>query len=79
DKPRESLKKVVTDVKQSLADGINGVIFTEGTRVSDGEYPEFQRSAMKLAADPNVYIIPGAHNIARFIPRKSGPDIKPGL
>ncbi|AEE88170.1 HdtS protein [Francisella cf. novicida Fx1] len=79
DKPRESLKKVVTDGKQSLADGINVVIFPEGTRVSVGEYPEFQRSAMKLAADANVYIIPVAHNFGRFFPRKWGQVIKPGI
>ncbi|MDE4955552.1 lysophospholipid acyltransferase family protein, partial [Francisella tularensis] len=36
EKPRESLNKVVTDGKQSLADGLNVVIFPEGTRVSVG-------------------------------------------
>ncbi|MDE4961595.1 1-acyl-sn-glycerol-3-phosphate acyltransferase, partial [Francisella tularensis] len=71
-KPREYLKKVVTDCNQSLADGIFVVIFPEGTSVSVGEYPEFQRSAMKLAPDANVYLIPVAHNFGRFFPRKWG-------
>ncbi|MED7820020.1 MULTISPECIES: lysophospholipid acyltransferase family protein [unclassified Francisella] len=79
EKPRESLKKVVTDGKQSLADGVNVVIFPEGTRVEVGEYPEFQRSAMKLASDANVFIIPVAHNFGRFFPKKWGQVIKPGI
>ncbi len=78
-KPRESLKKVVKDGKESLAEGINVVIFPEGTRVNVGEYPEFQRSAMKLATDANVPIIPVSHNFGRFFPSKWGTVIKPGI
>ncbi|MFC4892294.1 lysophospholipid acyltransferase family protein [Pseudofrancisella aestuarii] len=78
EKPRESLKKVVTDGKESIKNGINVVIFPEGTRVAIGEYPEFQRSAMKLATDANVPIIPVAHNFGRFFP-KGFNVIKPGI
>ncbi|GAB4224035.1 MAG: lysophospholipid acyltransferase family protein [Francisella sp.] len=79
EKPRESLKKVVTEGKQSLENGINVVIFPEGTRVKVGEYPEFQRSAMKLASDANAFIISVAHNFGRFFPRKLNQIIKPGI
>ena len=79
DKPRESLKTVVTDGKKSLADGINVVIFPEGTRVAVGDYPDFQRSAMKLASDADAFIIPVAHNFGRFFPTKWNDYIKPGI
>lgn len=79
DKPRESLKKVVTDGKKSLAEGVNVVIFPEGTRVEVGQYPDFQRSAMKLAADADTFIILVAHNFGRFFPKSWNDNIKPGI
>jgi 1-acyl-sn-glycerol-3-phosphate acyltransferase len=79
DKPLESLKKVVKDGKQSLANDVNVVIFPEGTRVEVGEYPEFQRSAMKLATDADAFIIPVAHNFGKFFPKSWFDVIKPGI
>ena len=78
-KPRESLKKVVIEGKKSLDNDINVVIFPEGTRVAVGEYPDFQRSAMKLASDANVNIIPVSHNFGKFYPRSLKDIIKPGI
>lgn len=78
-KSRESLKKVVVEGKDKLEKGINVVIFPEGTRVKVGEYPEFQRSAMKLAADADTFIIPVSHNFGRFFPRNFTDIIKPGI
>jgi 1-acyl-sn-glycerol-3-phosphate acyltransferase len=79
DKPIESLKKVVADGKQSLADGVNVIIFPEGTRVEIGQYPEFHRSAMKLATDSDAFIIPVAHNFGRFFPKSWNDIVKPGI
>ena len=78
-KPRESLKKVVLSGKESLCKGINVVIFPEGTRVNVGEYPDFQRSAMKLASDADVFIIPVAHNLGKFFPKSFKHIVKPGI
>lgn len=79
DKPRESLKKVVEDGKKSLSNNVNIVIFPEGTRVDVGTYPDFQRSAMKLAVEANVNIIPVAHNFGRYFPKKITDIIYPGF
>ena len=79
DRPIESLKKVVKDGKQGLADNVNIIIFPEGTRVEVGEYPKFQRSAMKLATDSDAFIIPVAHNFGRFFPKSWFDVIKPGI
>jgi len=78
-KPRESLKKVVEKGRKSLSNGINVVIFPEGTRVAVGEYPDFQRSAMRLAIDTNVPIIPVAHNFGKYFPNKLNKITKPGI
>ncbi len=79
EKPRESLKKVVVDGKKSLAAGINVIIFPEGTRVKVGEYPDFQRSAMKLATEAGAFIIPVSHNFGSYFPRKWNDLVKPGV
>jgi len=75
----KSLKKVIKDGKQSLENGNNVIVFPEGTRVPVGEYPPFHRSAMKLASEANVKIVPVAHNFGRFFPKKWKDISKPGI
>ena len=79
DKPRASLKAVVTEGEKYLSEGANIIIFPEGTRVNVGEYPEFQRSAMKLATDSGSFIIPVSHNFGAYFPRKWNDIVKPGI
>jgi 1-acyl-sn-glycerol-3-phosphate acyltransferase len=79
DKPRASLKAVVTEGEKYLSEGANIIIFPEGTRVNVGEYPEFQRSAMKLATDAGAFIIPVSHNFGSYFPRKWNDIVKPGI
>ena len=78
-KPRESLKKVVVEGRKYLDEGTNIIIFPEGTRVKVGEYPDFQRSAMKLATDATAFIIPVSHNFGEHFPRRWLDVVKPGI
>lgn len=78
-KPRESLKKVVVEGRKYLNEGTNIIIFPEGTRVNVGEYPDFQRSAMKLATDATAFIIPVSHNFGSHFPKKWSDIVKPGI
>ncbi|QIV96774.1 1-acyl-sn-glycerol-3-phosphate acyltransferase [Allofrancisella inopinata] len=80
DKGISSMKKVIEEGKDRIKNkGLSIIIFPEGTRVPVGEYPKFQRSAIKLATVTKTPIIPVAHNFGIYFGRKKGDFIKPGI
>jgi 1-acyl-sn-glycerol-3-phosphate acyltransferase len=73
----KSFRKVLSNGRTRLKDGLNIVIFPEGTRVPTGHYPRFHRTAMILAKSTGANVLPVAHNSGIFWPNKMG-LIKPG-
>ncbi len=73
----KSFKKILQNGKARLKDGLNIIIFPEGTRVPVGRYPKFHRTAMMLAKSTGADVLPVAHNSGKFWPNKAG-LIKPG-
>jgi 1-acyl-sn-glycerol-3-phosphate acyltransferase len=59
-----SVKQVIRQGKERLADGICVSIFPEGTRVPPGETRKYGVSGAALAKEANVLILPVAHNAA---------------
>ena len=57
-----AFKKVINLGKSRIAEGLSIVIYPEGTRVSPGEHPKFHKTAMMLAKDAGVPIVPIAQN-----------------
>ncbi|MDA3929665.1 MAG: lysophospholipid acyltransferase family protein [Prolixibacteraceae bacterium] len=57
---RQDLMKVITDVKQKLAEGTSVVIFPQGTRAIEFTPENFNSLGIKLAQKSNVKIVPMA-------------------
>lgn len=57
-----AFKKVIRLGKERLAEGLSVLIFPEGTRVPRGQNPKFHKTAVSLAIDAKVPVIPIAHN-----------------
>lgn len=73
----QSLKIILSNGKKKLKNGINIIIFPEGTRVKIKEYPKFYKTAIILSKVTNSKIIPIAHNSGIYWPNKVK-LIKPG-
>ena len=65
-----AVQQVIRQGKQRLADGINIVIFPEGTRVRYGETKRWGKSGAALAKEANALVVPVAHNAGLFWPRR---------
>lgn len=57
-----AFKKVIRMGKERIARGLSIVIFPEGTRVAPRSHPKFHRTAVMLALDAGVPVVPVAHN-----------------
>ena len=57
-----AFKKVLQTGKTRLKEGLSIVIYPEGTRTLPGEHPKFHKTAMMLAKEAKVPVIPIAHN-----------------
>jgi 1-acyl-sn-glycerol-3-phosphate acyltransferase len=57
-----AFKKVIRLGKERLLQGLSIVIFPEGTRVAPRHHPKFHRTAVILALEAGVPVIPVAHN-----------------
>lgn len=68
--PREALKQVKEQGKQRLSQGINLIIFPEGTRTAVGEKGKYARSGADIAVESQRPIIPISHNAGLFWPGK---------
>lgn len=68
--PRQAVKDVMDQGKQRLADGINVVVYPEGTRLRHGEYGQYARSGAALAVAAGVPLLPVAHNAGKYWPAR---------
>lgn len=68
DNPRSALKKVKVSGSRRIADGMNVLIFPEGTRMPLGESGTYARSGAEIAINSNAPLIPIAHNSAKCWP-----------
>ena len=69
--PIKALKKVKLDGVKRLGQGLNVILFPEGTRVRAGEKNKYARSGADIAVKAGVDIIPVAHNAGVHWPTDS--------
>jgi 1-acyl-sn-glycerol-3-phosphate acyltransferase len=67
--PSQTLRRLLEQGKDRLAQGFWIVIFPEGTRVPPGEGAPFQAGGAWLACRTNVAVVPVAHNAGELWPR----------
>lgn len=65
-----SVKQVITQGKERLANGVWVTIFPEGTRVEPGTTRKYGVSGAALAKEAGVSIVPVAHNAGDFWQRR---------
>lgn len=68
--PIKALKKVKADGKKRLAEGINVLVYPEGTRIPYGQAGNYARSGTDIACAAGVPVIPVAHNAGKYWPNK---------
>ena len=78
DNPRDALRQVRAGGEQGIKDGLNIVLFPEGTRMQMGERGKYARSGADIAIASNVKVIPVAMNAGCCWPGDSSIK-KPGL
>lgn len=66
--PIAALKKVKKEGVQRLEEGLNLILFPEGTRIEPGEKGKYARSGVDIAIKAGVDIIPIAHNAGVYWP-----------
>lgn len=67
-KPREAGRSLLRQGTQRLADGLNIVIFPEGSRSPAGEVKTLSRGGAKLAVAAKVPVLPVIHNAGECWP-----------
>lgn len=72
----KSLKEVIKKGKEKLANGVNVIIFPEGSRSKPGDNPKFHKSGLMLANASNGDVVLVAHNTGS-IKRKKRKIIRP--
>ena len=72
-----AVKQVLDQGRERLQDGINIMIFPEGTRMPAGQTRRYGLSGTLLAQENDKLIVPVAHNAGYFWPRR-GFGIEPG-
>lgn len=68
--PRTAIRAIISQGVTRINEGINVLIFPEGTRVKAGEIKKYSRTAFKLAIDTGVPLIPIVHNSGTFWRKK---------
>ena len=68
--PRQALKAVIEQGQLRLQEGMNVVVYPEGTRMAHGQYGNHARSGAALACAANVPVLPVAHNAGRCWPAR---------
>ena len=76
--PRDALKKVKQGGIERISNGINLLLFPEGTRVAPGETGKYARSGADIAVSTGVDVVPIAVNAGHCWLRKTYLK-KPGL
>lgn len=68
--PREALKKVKSEGLAKLAEGVNVLLFPEGTRTRPTERGKYARSGAEIAVTAGVDVVPVAVNAGHCWPPK---------
>lgn len=71
DNPRQAIKDVMTQGEARIKDGMNIIVYPEGTRMAYGEYGNYARSGSSLAIATGVPVLPVAHNAAACWPART--------
>ena len=69
--PRASIRAIMAQGQERLSEGINVLIFPEGTRVDAGSVGKYARTAFKLAVDTNTPVVPMVCNSGDFWLKRS--------
>lgn len=69
--PVKALRQVKAEGAQRLKEGLNLLLFPEGTRTRPGEVGQYARSGVDVATIANVAVIPVAHNAGECWPAKT--------
>ncbi|MEL7296906.1 MAG: lysophospholipid acyltransferase family protein [Pseudomonadota bacterium] len=67
---RNAVSQIIQQGTELLDDGVNVMIFPEGTRVRHGETRRYGMSGAALAQATGRALIPVAHNAGKFWPRR---------
>jgi len=67
-KPRDALRKIQKEGLERIAEGINVLIFPEGTRIPTGQIGNYARGGAEIACVAGVPVLPVAHNAGEFWP-----------
>lgn len=67
-KRNQALQQLLEQGRASLANGINVLVFPEGTRVAPGAIKKFSAGGAELAITAGTPIVPVAHNAGLFWP-----------
>jgi 1-acyl-sn-glycerol-3-phosphate acyltransferase len=67
-KPREAMRKVHTEGMARIKEGINLLVFPEGTRIPFGEIGNYARGGAEIACVTGAPILPVAHNAGALWP-----------
>lgn len=70
-KRRGALKQLLGQGKERLEEGVNVVIFPQGTRVPVGQLGKFNKGGAMLAASAQVPVVPLVHDAGLYWPGKS--------
>lgn len=68
--PRDAIRQVKAGGVQGLKDGLNVIIFPEGTRMKQGERGKYARSGAEIAVTGGVKVVPIAMNAGVYWPNK---------
>lgn len=69
--PKASIRAILAQGSERLNDGMNVLIFPEGTRVQSGSVRKYSRTPFKLAAETGTPIVPMVHNSGDYWLKKS--------
>lgn len=65
-KGKESMRQVLEQGKQKLAEGFSVVMFPEGTRIPFGQRGKYKIGGAMLAEQSGAMVLPVAHNAGKF-------------
>lgn len=71
DNPRDAIRQVKAGGVQGIHDGLNVVIFPEGTRMEQGQRGKYARSGAEIAVTSGAPVVPIAMNAGVYWPNKT--------
>lgn len=69
--PRDALRQVKSGGIEGIKDGLNIILFPEGTRMKSGERGKYARSGAEIAIGSGAKVVPIAMNAGLYWPNKT--------